>query len=232
MPFAKQIPCQDCLLNDNSIFRHLHKIELGSISQAKNCSIYRKGSVIFNEGSRLNNIYCINRGIVKLYRTGTNGKEQILSFVKKGEIIGHRAVLSGELAANSAKVMEDAQICTIPSETIFNFIGTNPSFSAAIIQMLCIEINRLTGSLTDLAQKSVRERLAGVILMLKDTFNLDESNYIKISLTREELANLVGTATETIIRLLSEFNKDNIIELRGRKIKILNIQSLVRMTNM
>ena len=128
--------------------------------------------------------------------------------------------------------MEDAQICTIPSETIFSFIGTNPSFSAAIIQMLCIEINRLTGSLTDLAQKSVRERLAGVILMLKDTFNVDENNYIKISLTREELANLVGTATETIIRLLSEFNKDNIIELRGRKIKILNIQSLVRMTNM
>ncbi len=161
MPFVKQIPCQECLLNENSIFRHLHKIELGSISQAKNCSIYRKGSVIFNEGSRLNNIYCINRGIVKLYQTGTNGKEQILSFVKKGEIIGHRAVLSGELAANSAKVMEDAQICTIPSETIFSFIGTNPSFSAAIIQMLCIEINRLTGSLTDLAQKSVRERLAG-----------------------------------------------------------------------
>ena len=86
--------------------------------------------------------------------------------------------------------------------------------------------------ITDIAQKTVRERLAEVLLLLKQEFDLDAEKTLQISLTREELANMVGTATESIIRLLSEFKQDKLIDLQGRKIKIINIQGLIKAANL
>ena len=91
-----------------------------------------------------------------------------------------------------------------------------------LMQLTCKELGEANNYITDIAQKTVRERLAEVLLLLKDRFDMDENQILKISLTREELANLVGTATESVIRLLSEFKSDKLIELQGRKIKILN----------
>jgi len=95
-----------------------------------------------------------------------------------------------------------------------------------MLQIVCRELREANDYITDIAQKSVRERLAEVLLLLKENFELDHQNTLQISLTREELANMVGTATESVIRLLSEFRQDNLIELQGRKIKFLNISGL------
>lgn len=95
-----------------------------------------------------------------------------------------------------------------------------------MLQIVCRELREANDFITDIAQKSVRERLAEVLLLLRENFDLDHQNTLQISLTREELANMVGTATESVIRLLSEFRQDNLIELQGRKIKFLNIPGL------
>jgi len=95
-----------------------------------------------------------------------------------------------------------------------------------MLQIVCRELREANDFITDIAQKSVRERLAEVLLLLRENFDLDHQNTLQISLTREELANMVGTATESVIRLLSEFRQDNLIELQGRKIKFLNISGL------
>jgi CRP-like cAMP-binding protein len=100
-----------------------------------------------------------------------------------------------------------------------------------MLQIVCRELREANDYITDIAQKTVRERLAEVLLLLKENFDLDNQNTLQISLTREELANMVGTATESVIRLLSEFKQDKLIELQGRKIKFLDIASLQRVAN-
>jgi CRP-like cAMP-binding protein len=101
-----------------------------------------------------------------------------------------------------------------------------------MLQIVCRELREANDYITDIAQKTVRERLAEVLLLLKENFDLDNQNNLQISLTREELANMVGTATESVIRLLSEFKQDKLIELQGRKIKFLNIPALKRVANL
>ena len=100
-----------------------------------------------------------------------------------------------------------------------------------LMQITCRELGEANAYITDIAQKTVRERLAEVLLLLKENFDLDNQDTLQISLTREELANMVGTATESVIRLLSEFKQDKLIELQGRKIKFLNIPTLRRVAN-
>jgi CRP-like cAMP-binding protein len=174
----------------------------------------------------------VNSGIVKIYKTGIDGKEQIIRFAKTGDIIGFRSVLSKELACTTAKVIEDAVICFIPSENLFALVKENPAFSMQLMQLTCKELGEANNFITDIAQKTVRERLAEILLLLMDTFSLDDKKVLQISLTREELANMVGTATESVIRLLSEFRSDGLIDLHGRKISILDIPGLRKISNM
>jgi CRP-like cAMP-binding protein len=101
-----------------------------------------------------------------------------------------------------------------------------------MLQIVCRELREANDYITDIAQKTVRERLAEVLLLLKDNFELDNANTLQISLTREELANMVGTATESVIRLLSEFKQDNLIDLQGRKIKFINVAGLTKVANL
>ncbi|PLX13582.1 MAG: Crp/Fnr family transcriptional regulator [Marinilabiliales bacterium] len=223
--------CDNCFLNADSIFKHLTPEEHALVEKEKVCNNYKRGSVIYHEGSRTNGFYCINSGILKIFKTGIDGREQIIAFAKKGSIIGYRSILSSELACSSAKVIDDAMLCFIPGETLINLVKTNGNFSMAIMQQTCKELGEANSFITDIAQKTVRERLAEVLLSLKETFDLDEDNVLQISLTREELANIVGTATESVIRLLSEFKQDKLIDLNGRKIKILDIKTLEKISN-
>ncbi|MBU8891176.1 MAG: Crp/Fnr family transcriptional regulator [Bacteroidales bacterium] len=224
-------PCDNCLHSYNSIFKHLTPEEHTIVEREKVCNTYKRGSVIYHEGSRTNGFYCINSGIIKIFKTGIEGREQIIAFAKKGGIIGYRSILSNELACSSAKVIEDATLCFVPAETLISLVKTNGNFSMAMMQQTCKELGEANAFLTDIAQKTVRERLAEVLLNLKDTFELNEDNVLQISLTREELANIVGTATESVIRLLSEFKNDRLIDLNGRKITILDIKALEKISN-
>jgi len=213
-------------LGEFLLFSKLTGEELKRLNLEKTCSIYRKGSIIYREGSRLTGFYCVIRGIIKIFKTGIDGKEQIIRFAKTGEIIAYRSLLSQELACTTAQVIEDALLCLVPYPTLLFLIQNNWQFSHHLLQIACRELREAKDYITDIAQKSVRERLAEVLLLLRENFDLDKQNTLQISLTREELANMVGTATESVIRLLSEFKQDKLIELQGRKIKFLSIQGL------
>ena len=204
------------------LFKKLTDEELNRLNFEKSCSMYKKGTIVYREGSRLTGFFCVTKGIVKIFKTGIDGKEQIIRFAKRGEIIAYRSLLSQELACTTAKVIEEAVLCHVPYQTLLFLIQSNWQFSHHMLQIVCRELREANDFITDIAQKSVRERLAEVLLLLRENFDLDHQNTLQISLTREELANMVGTATESVIRLLSEFRQDNLIELQGRKIKFLN----------
>jgi CRP-like cAMP-binding protein len=224
--------CSECVSNVTNIFKHLSQKEVEELNYIKSCNFHKRGEIIYHEGNRPTGVYCVSKGIIKLYKTGIEGKEQIIRFAKQGDIIGYRSILNGELACTTAKVIEDANICFIPSETWLSLLHANNDFSLDVMRFACEELGKSNSFITDIAQKNVRERLAEILLFLKDDFSLDESGVLQISLTREELANITGTATESAIRLLSEFKEDKMIALNGRKITILDEDRLRRTANM
>ncbi|HNX54321.1 MAG TPA: Crp/Fnr family transcriptional regulator [Prolixibacteraceae bacterium] len=226
-------PAEDeCDLSGFQLFKKLTEQEMAQLNYDKTCSVYKKGTIIYREGSRLTGFYCVTRGILKIFKTGIDGKEQIIRFAKKGDIIAYRSLLSQELACTTAKVIEEAVLSHIPYQTLLYLIQNNWQFSHHMLQIVCKELREANDYITDIAQKTVRERLAEVLLLLKDDFELDNAKTLQISLTREELANMVGTATESVIRLLSEFKQDGLIDLQGRKIKFVNVPGLTKVANL
>jgi len=224
--------CEKCALETGAIFQHLKHDEIERLNFEKDFRQYKRGEVLYTEGNRISGFFCINSGIIKVFKTGSDGKEQIIRFAKPGEIIAYRSVLSNEVACTTAEVIEDCQVCFIPSEILISFVKANSTFAFELLKLACDELGEANSFITEIAQKTVRERLAEILLLLITEFGLDEQRFLKISLTREELANIVGTATESVIRLLSEFKTDKLVELNGRKIKILNIPGLKKISNL
>jgi len=224
--------CEKCALESGAIFQHLTHDEVEKLNFEKDFRQYKRGEVLYTEGNRISGFFCINSGIIKVFKTGSDGKEQIIRFAKPGEIIAYRSVLSNEVACTTAEVIEDSQVCFIPSDILISLVKSNSTFAFELLKLACDELGEANSFITDIAQKTVRERLAEILLLLINEFGLDEQSFLKISLTREELANIVGTATESVIRLLSEFKTDKLVELNGRKIKILNIRGLEKISNL
>jgi len=228
---SQSVPfCENCAFSINSIFKFLNKDESDKINFIKDFRVFKKGTILYKEGNRISGFYCVNKGIIKIYKTGPDGKEQIIRFAKPGDIIAYRSVLSNEPACTTAKVLEDSSACFIPSDILPQLVKSNPNFALELVKLICQELGEANSYITDIAQKTVRERLAEVLLKLSSDFGLDEHNFLKISLTREELANIVGTATESVIRLLSEFKSEKLIELSGRRIKIVNRKNLEKIS--
>lgn len=225
--------CSDGFTNrSNSIFRHLNQEELDLVNAHKTIENFKRGTIIYRENSRINGCYCIEKGIIKVFKTGIDGKEQIIRFAQPGDIIGFRSVLSNEPACTTAEVLDDSTTCYLPSDTLIHLVKHNGNFSMELMQITCKELGEANAYITDIAQKTVRERLAEILIHLKNEFGLDGNRILQITLTREELANIVGTATESVIRLLSEFKQDRLIELSGRKIRILDEAGLIRIGNL
>lgn len=226
----KFIFCEDCFVKLHTSFRTLSEDQIDALNYEKACNLYKRGDTVYHEGHRGNGVYCVNKGVLKLYKTGLDGKEQIIRFAKAGDIIGFRSVLSDEISCTTAKVVEDAVLCFIPAKLFVQLAKDNSEFSMHLIKLSCKELGEANKYILDLAQKNLRERVAEVLLLLYDTFDLDKDNTIKVSLTREEIANIVGTATESVIRQLSDFKKEKVIDLKRRKIKINDLQKLKKIS--
>jgi CRP-like cAMP-binding protein len=224
--------CQHCEQRFTSVLCKAKNEFLDEINTQKVCNTYKKGQTLFNEGSHPFGVYCINSGKVKLAHLGDDGKEQIIRLLKGGDVIGYRALLSGDRYSASAVALEDTQVCFIPKELFANVLRNDASLAFEMMKLLSDELHKTEMKLTHLAQKPVRERLAETLLFIKETYGFEEDGItLNVRLSREEIANLVGTATESTIRLLSEFKKDNMVELDGKKIKITNPKKLLRTAN-
>lgn len=218
----RDINCDSCTIRTHPLFRHLLEQEIQEIMFNKITETYKRGSIVYREGNRMKGFCCVQAGIIKVFKTGFDGKEQIIRFARAGDIIGYRSVVSNEPACTTTEVIEEAVLCHIPTELLLNLVKNNGNFAVELMRLTCKELGEANAYITDIAQKTVKERLAEILIHLEDEFGEDAQGVLKISLTREELSNIVGTATESIIRLLSEFKSLGFIEINGRKIKILD----------
>ncbi|MEM6844260.1 MAG: Crp/Fnr family transcriptional regulator [Bacteroidota bacterium] len=228
------IACAACRSQSQSLFNALHKDQLTNISENKSCTVYRKGQILFHEGTRPLGVFCINQGKVKVYKLGYDGKEQIISIAREGGLLGYKALIAEDTYNVSAETLEDCTICFLPKSTFLHALQNSSSFNERIMKQVCHELGTMSEKLTDQAQRSVRERLAITLLKLRDTYGIDahEDGPIEINLTRDDLANIVGTATETLIRLLNEFKKDGYVTTKGRKIRIEDPSGLAKTANL
>lgn len=224
--------CSDCEAFNVSMFCSTNTAEEVTLSDNKVHNIYKKGQVIFYEGHQPQNLFCIYSGKVKIFKLGDDGKEQIVRFAKKSDLIGYRALLSGENYFASASAIEETIVCSFPKNIIEELLDHNSKFSMQTIKLLSKDLRIAEQMILNMAQKHVRERIAEALLMLKEYYGTDSiTGTINTTLTREEIANIAGTSTETCIRILSEFNRDRVIKLIGKRIKIASIPKLLHIAN-
>ena len=222
--------CEQCIVRQFSSLKALNKDELLRMAECKTSYTIKKGEPIFEEGEVTNGIYCIKDGVCKLSKLSDNGKDQIVKLVKPGELLGQRSMISDEPANLSAVALEDMEVCFIPRSEVMQFFTQNNQFSMNVMRTICDDLKGADDHMVNMAQKTVRQRLAETLIYLEDTFGKNEDDTLRIQLSREELAGMIGTATESCIRLLSELNKSDYIELIGKKIKLLDKNKLKRLT--
>lgn len=223
--------CEQCIVRQFSSLKALNKEELLKMADCKTSYTIKKGEPVFEEGEITNGIYCIKDGVCKLSKLSSNGKDQIVKLVKPGELLGQRSMISEEPANLSAVALEDMEVCFIPKKEIMQFFTQNNDFSMNVMKTICGDLKEADVHMVNMAQKNVKERLAGTLIYLEENFGTDADGTLSLQLSREELAGMIGTATESCIRLLSELNKGKIIELVGKRIKIVDKNKLRRLAN-
>lgn len=222
--------CEQCIVRQFSSLKALNKEELLRMAECKTSYTIKKGDPIFEEGDTLKGVFCIKDGVCKLSKLSSNGKDQIVKLVKPGELLGQRSMISDDTTNLSAIALEDMEVCFIPKAEILGFFDQNNQFSMNVMKTICGDLKEADDHTVSMAQKTVKERLAETLIYLHDTFGTDKDGSLHIQLSREELAGMIGTATESCIRLLSEYNKLGYIELIGKKILIKDIGILKRIS--
>ncbi|CDF79701.1 transcriptional regulator, Crp/Fnr family [Formosa agariphila KMM 3901] len=177
----------------------------------------------------LNGVYCISSGVCKLTKLTEKGKEQVVKLVVKGELLGQRSVILNQVANLSATALNDMEYCYIPKQEIVKDLLENNEFSFQVLRTMAEDLKEAETAIINMAQKSVRNRLAEIILYLNDNFGVDDANYLKVTLSRDDFASIVGTATESVIRTLSQFKKEDLIKTSGKRIQIKDYDALQMM---
>ncbi|MEI7509233.1 MAG: Crp/Fnr family transcriptional regulator [Flavobacterium sp.] len=221
--------CEQCIVRQFSSLKSLNREELLRMANCKTSYIIKKGEPIFEEGEITKGVFCIKEGICKLSKLSANGKDQIVKLAKPGELLGQRSMISEEPANLSAVALEDMEVCFIPKTEIMGFFNENNQFSLNVMKTICGDLKEADDHMVSMAQKNVKERLAETLLYLEDMFGKNDDGTLHIQLSREELAGMIGTATESCIRILSEMNKNGLIDLVGKKIAILDRNKLKKM---
>jgi len=225
--------CDNCIDNPKSVFSVLLPEEKELIRNTHKCAFYKKGDIIFKEGDKPTGLISLAEGKVKVFKEGVGGREQIVRMAKPTSFIGYRALFAEENHTATAVAIEDSVVCIVDKDIIYKLLRSNAELSLSIIKSFATELGFSNNRTVTLTQKHIRGRLAESLIFLKDTYGLEEDNQtIKIYLSREDIANLSNMTTSNAIRTLSTFAQEGVIAIDGRKIKILNIAKLDRISDL
>jgi CRP/FNR family transcriptional regulator, polysaccharide utilization system transcription regulator len=195
--------------------------ELQSLSKNRPVSKYKKKEVLFHTGDTPHYLYFLNQGSVKSFKTHDDGKEFITNVYKSGDFFGHVPLFEGTPYADSALVIEESEIFKIPREDFLSLVYKNRDVAQKFIKLLSNQVEDQEKQLLRLAYDTVRKRTAEALLQL-----VKGAGKTSLKVTRDDLADMVGTATETVIRCLAEFKEDGFIEVSGREILVLDQKGL------
>jgi CRP-like cAMP-binding protein len=217
----------------HSILTELPPEDAETISAHMSEQYFNKGDIIFREGTFPSGIFFIRSGKVKKYKLDNEGREQIIYVANTGELFGYHALLSEERYPDSASALEESLIAFIPKEDFLEVLNRSKVLSQRLLKLLSHEFTVFTSTVTLYAQRNVRERLATQLVVMREKYkeNFRPGMSVEINLSREDLANMVGTARENVVRILKEFKEEGIIETRGRTILVTDIHKLLKVAN-
>jgi len=213
-------------LNEVKSFESLKKL-----SENKKTKLYKKREIVYSEGSYPNAVYFLKSGKIKNSKTNEFGKEYIVELHKPGDFFGYLDLLENTPYQESAVALQDSEIVIIPKDEFNSLLYNNRDVATKFIKMLSNEVREREERLLKLAYNSVRKRVAEALIMLANRYQEDKSKPFAIAITREDLASIVGTATETVIRTLSDFKEEHLIEMKGSLITVLDYEKLAKMRN-
>src|SRR5690606_11233428 len=223
--------CENCIVRQFNSLRAMSKEELKRVSDSKTTVHLKKGDTLFGEGDKLKGVYCLRSGVSKLSKLSVNGRDQIVKLASKGEVLGQRSVISEESTNLSAVAVSDMEVCFIPKENITHTLLKNPNFGLEVLRHLAQDLKEADDVIVEISQKTVKQRLAKVFLQLRNNFGEDRDGFLQLTLSREDISNVVGTATESCIRMISEFKKAGYIRTSGKKIGIKDERSLMELAD-
>jgi len=199
----------------------------------KEVLVFKKGDILFREEGKPNGIHCLREGKLKIFKHGSDGREHITRLAFPGEFVGMKAILTGTPYSVSAQALEDSVTCFIPKAEFFSLTIRYPEFTSALIGCLSQQLVDAEAKMVALAHKPVKQRLAETLLYLYQQIERRQGRreILYLNLTRQDLANIIGTAQETVIRLLADWKDQHILEIKGRKIFVLDDQKLTNICN-
>lgn len=203
--------------------------ELLELSEEREERHYRKKDVLFVAGQIPRHVFQITKGKVKIYRTNAEGREFIVGLVGDGDFFGYLPVLQQTTYSASAVAMTDTEVILIPKDDFFRLICQDRDVAGRFIKLIARGIIETEEKLINLAYDSVRKRVANALISLKDRYDQGDAEVFTIAILREDLAQIVGTAKETVIRMLSDFKDEKLIEIKGSKITLINEKVLREM---
>ena len=198
--------------------------ELKNLSDSAKVKIFKKKELIYTEGNNPNYLYLLQKGKIKTFRAHEYGKELIISLLKEGDFFGYTVLLDETPYFDSAEALEDSTVVMIPKEDFYALLNNNHGVMKRFVKLLSNEIQEKEEQLLKMAYSSVKKRVAEALLKLQKQYQQTNKDAFNISISREDLANIVGTATESLIRTLSDFKHENLIEIKGSNITIIDIE--------
>jgi CRP/FNR family transcriptional regulator, polysaccharide utilization system transcription regulator len=224
---------KEILENPKSMFYLLNPEEKEELLNHISISFYKKNEYVFKEGDKPSGFMMLIDGKVKIIKEGVGGREQIIRMAKPLGIIGYRALFADQIHIATAVTLEESQICNISTEFILNRAIKNADFALRMIRKLSKELGFSNSRTVTLTQKHIRGRLAESLILLKDKYGFEnDGTTLRVFLSREDIANLSNMTTSNAIRTLSTFASEKVIAIDGRKIKILDVKKLDRISKL
>jgi CRP-like cAMP-binding protein len=225
---ATKVDCSKCESRDNSIFCQLEEASLNEVSDHKIMNAFKRGQVLFHEGNPAFGVYCISEGKVKLTKTSENGKETMLRIAGPGDLIGFQHIVENGLNDVTATALEETKICFLDRVFLQNLVKEENSCAMELLAHLAKDMTALQDRVNGFQSKNVRERVAYMLLDLAERYGSDskEGRRLGIQLSREDMASMLGVATETLIREISQLREEGVIEQDGKTLILVDMKSL------
>jgi CRP/FNR family transcriptional regulator, cyclic AMP receptor protein len=207
------------------------KEALRILATGRNSNKYKKKQTIYTEGNHPNQLYYVVKGKVKAYRANDDGKELVTELYSAGDFLGHIALLEGTVYRDTAEALEESELAVIPKEDFDELIKNNPDVLRKLVELLAKNISEKENHLLRLAYNSLRRKVADALLLLQKKYQETPTDQFVIDISRENLATIAGTATESLIRTLGDFRQEKLIDIKDGYIIFLNQKKLESLAN-
>lgn len=207
------------------------KDDLHELTEGRNINKYKKKQTIYTEGNHPNRLYFVLKGKIKAFKSNEEGKELVTELFVPGDFLGYIALLEGSVYKDSAEALEETELAVIPREDFDELMNRNPEVTRKFVQLLARNISEKEGQLLRLAYNSLRKKVADAILMIHSKYRRNGEERVPIEISRESLASIAGTATESLIRTLGDFKNEGLITIQDGRIFIINQKKLENLVN-